>query len=224
MNFLNSIFKMNNVYALIALVAAAVISITFHEISHGYAAYFLGDKTAKIYGRLSLNPLNHIDWMGALCLILFHFGWAKPVPINLANTTKIKNKRVALILVSVAGPVSNFLLAFVFVFLYYLLINTSAFSVILIREFVLYMIYLNIGLGVFNLIPIPPLDGSKVVASVLKPAAFYKYLSFERYGSIVLLICFAIPFISDLISGILGFVRMGILNAFEAFVRTILGV
>ncbi len=224
MNFLNSIFKMNNVYALIALIAAAVISITFHEISHGYSAYFLGDKTAKIYGRLSLNPLKHIDWLGALCLVLFQFGWAKPVPVNLANTTKIKNKRVALVLVSIAGPVSNFLLALIFVFLYYLFISSSLLGIVIIREFVLYMIYLNIGLGVFNLIPIPPLDGSKVVASVLKPKAFYKYLSFERYGSIVLLICFAIPFVSDLLSGFLGIIRMGILNCFETLVRAILGV
>ncbi len=224
MDFLNSIFKMDNVYALIALVAAAIISITFHEISHGYAAYFLGDRTAKIYGRLSLNPLKHIDWIGALCLILFHFGWAKPVPVNLQNTTKIKSKRLALVIVSLAGPFSNFLLAFVFVFLYYLLLGTSVFDFLIVREFVLYMIYLNIGLGVFNLIPVPPLDGSKVVACFLKPNAFYKYLSFERYGSIILLICFAVPFLNNILSSVLGFLRMGILNGFEIFVRAVMGV
>jgi len=221
MNFLNSIFKMNNIYALIALVAAAIISITLHEIAHGYAAYFLGDKTAKFYGRLSLNPLKHIDWLGALCLVVFHFGWAKPVPINMAN---IKNKKLGLILVSLAGPVTNFLLAFIAVFLYYLLIGTKAMEFMVVSEFILYLIYLNIGLGIFNLIPIPPLDGSKVLASFLPPRAFYKYLSFERYGSLVLIICFAVPFLSDIVSKGLGFLRLGVLTGFEMFVRFVLGV
>ena len=221
MNFLNSIFKMNNIYTLIALVAAAIISITLHEIAHGYAAYFLGDKTAKFYGRLSLNPLKHIDWLGALCLVVFHFGWAKPVPINMAN---IKNKKLGLILVSLAGPVTNFLLAFIAVFLYYLLIGTKAMEFMVVSEFILYLIYLNIGLGIFNLIPIPPLDGSKILASFLPPRAFYKYLSFERYGSLVLIICFAVPFLSDIVSKGLGFLRLGVLTGFEMFVRFVLGV
>ncbi|MBO5453409.1 MAG: site-2 protease family protein [Clostridia bacterium] len=221
MGFLNSIFKMNNIYALIALVSAAIISITLHEIAHGYAAYFLGDKTAKIYGRLTLNPLKHIDWFGALCLVIFHFGWAKPVPINMAN---IKNRKLGLILVSLAGPLTNFILALIFVFVYYLLIVTDVMKIFVVSEFVLYMIYLNIGLGIFNLIPVPPLDGSKVLASFLPQKAFYKYLSFERYGSLVLLICFAVPFISNIVSAGLRYLRLGVLNGFEMFVRMILGV
>lgn len=180
LNFLN----IANIISLLMAAAAALISITVHEYCHGFAAYKLGDDTAKIYGRLSLNPLKHIDWFGAFCLVVFKFGWAKPVPINTYN---LKKPRRDIPIISLAGPVSNFLLAFVSLFIFYLVPVKEGFFLYL-RSFLMQMIFLNLGLGLFNLIPIPPLDGSKVLASFLPAGTAYKYLNFGRYGTLLLVL------------------------------------
>ena len=201
-------------------VVAAVLSITVHEVSHGFAAYKCGDNTAKIYGRLSLNPLMHIDWIGALCLVVFKFGWAKPVPLNSFN---FKNRKRDIIIVSLAGPVSNFILAFVAMLLVPVL-KVSSYPMQVLATFLITLVYLNIGLGVFNLIPIPPLDGSKILGEFLSGGAKYRYLSFERYGSLVLLLVFAIRPLNNIFSSFLGFLQGILLSGYLKIIELILGV
>lgn len=201
-------------------VVAAIISITIHEVSHGFAAYKCGDDTAKIYGRLSLNPLKHIDWIGALCLVVFKFGWAKPVPVNSFN---FKNKKRDIIIVSLAGPVSNFILAFVSMLLVSVLV-VSNYPTQVLATFLITLVYLNIGLGVFNLIPIPPLDGSKILGEFLSGGAKYRYLGFERYGSLVLLLVFALRPLNNIFSSVLGFLQGIVLSGYLKVIELILGV
>ena len=172
---------------------ALFIALTIHELSHGLVAYWFHDDTAKRAGRLTLNPLKHIDPIGAVMLILFRFGWAKPVPINPDNFSK---KKLGIVFSSLAGPISNFLMAFIFSIPYIIIatgehassLASVSFAYIAVRflsEFVL----LNIALGTFNLLPIPPLDGSKVLFSILPDWIYYEYiLRYERYGMILILI------------------------------------
>ena len=156
-----------------------LFAITIHEYSHGKAAFSLGDPTAKRAGRLSLNPIIHIDPIGALCLFLFNFGWAKPVPVN---TGYFKNKRRDTILMALSGPVANLAAAFLTgLFIRYFIL---AFEVYL--KVLLYMMLMNIGLGIFNLLPLPPLDGSHVLENLLRGDAARKYQKIGRYGPLVL--------------------------------------
>ena len=201
-------------------VVAAIISITVHEVSHGFAAYKCGDDTAKIYGRLSLNPLKHIDWIGAFCLVFFKFGWAKPVPVNQYN---FRNRKSGIIIVSLAGPVSNFVLAFVSMFLVSVLVITN-YPTQILATFLITLVYLNIGLGVFNLIPIPPLDGSKIIGEFLKGGAKYRYLSFERYGSLVLLLIFAIRPLNSIFTSFLVYFQQLLILGYRCVIEFILGV
>lgn len=143
---------------------AVLVCITFHEVAHGYAAYFLGDNTAKNQGRLTLNPLEHIDLMGFLALLFFRFGWAKPVPINYNNLKKPKRDGA---IIALAGPLANFVLAailFIAMQLFYRLNSEISMSV---ADFCAITAQISIGLGVFNLIPVPPLDGSHVIIPFL---------------------------------------------------------
>jgi len=160
---------------------AILPAIMFHELSHAYAAYLCGDTTAKQYGRISFNPLKHLDLIGTIMILLVGFGWAKPVPIN---PRMFKNFKLGTVIVSLAGPVSNFLLAFAA-----LLILTPIYrqEFALIIPFFIYLIIINIGLGVFNLIPIPPLDGSKILFALLPRSAYEFVLTYERYGFIILI-------------------------------------
>ncbi|MCL1819365.1 MAG: site-2 protease family protein [Oscillospiraceae bacterium] len=161
---------------------AVIVAVMFHEISHGLAAYALGDKTAKEQGRLSLNPLRHIDWIGLLMFVTLGFGWAKPVQVD---TRYFKNQRLGLAAVSFAGPVMNFLLAFVSIIAFEILLFFSA--SLGIMQFFLHLLQVNIVLGVFNLFPIPPLDGSKILGLILPEHIHMKILRYERYGMFVLI-------------------------------------
>jgi Zn-dependent protease len=159
-----------------------------HELAHGYTAHLLGDDTAKNQGRLTFNPIAHIDLIGMLMILFFGFGYAKPVPVNPRN---FKNQKGGMALTSLAGPVSNLIMAFISVFLFYFLsavINSSNVVVTIVLTFLYYAAYINVSLGVFNLIPIPPLDGSKIIASVLPNKIYYKYMMYERYVMIALII------------------------------------
>lgn len=172
-------------YILTAL--AVLITLTVHEFSHGYAAYKLGDTSAKDSGRLTLNPIKHIDPIGALCMLLFHFGWAKPVPVDLRNFKKPKRDFA---ITALAGPLSNLIFSVISAFLYLLtfklfsgVTTDSPFIFALMQNTVkfLYILHaVNIGLAIFNLIPIPPLDGSRLLAVILPERLYYKLLDNER--------------------------------------------
>lgn len=158
---------------------AVILAITLHEMAHGYASYCLGDDTAKSLGRLSINPLKHIDWIGAFCLLVFGFGWAKPVPINYS---KYKNGKAGIFVVALAGPLANVILAIISCGL------MMAVPVEILQDFFYMFAVINIGLGAFNLIPIPPLDGSKMLAVLLPSNIYQKIMRYEQYGFIVLII------------------------------------
>lgn len=228
---------------LILSAMAALIALTIHEYAHGYIAYRLGDNTAKSLGRLTLNPIKHIDPVGALCMILFHFGWAKPVPINPKN---FENPRKGFALTALAGPAINIIAGFFTGFLYLLCYSTfketnSAFLnnlEINILLFLLYFFSINIGLGVFNLIPVPPFDGSRILNVVLPDKLYFKVMKYERQiywgviawlflGQYVYMAFMSMPFIanssalsalarifslSDLLSDAINAIANGILN------------
>ncbi len=158
-----------------------LLAISVHELSHGFAAFKMGDPTAKYDGRLSLNPLKHIDPVGAVCLLLFRFGWAKPVRIN---PNYFKNLKRGTVVTALAGPISNFIMAYIGVILAVHVF--PLFPNIYFDTFLSYFILINLGLGVFNLIPIPPLDGSKIFLSLLPRKIYYEIMRYEQFGFLVL--------------------------------------
>lgn len=164
------------------VVPAALISIVFHEMCHGYVAYRLGDPTAKAEGRLSFNPLHHIDPIGLIMLIVFRFGWAKPVRVDMRYFRKPKRDMA---LVSLAGPASNFLLAVLSIVLLCVL-SFAGVQTNWVTAFFSYLTVISMGLGLFNLIPIPPLDGSKLLGALLPDSLYYRVLQYERYGMLLL--------------------------------------
>ena len=172
--------------ALMRLIAV-FLCLTVHETCHGLAAYALGDPTAKREHRLSLNPLHHIDWVGLACMLVLGFGWAKPVPVD---PRYFKKPKQGMAITALAGPVSNFLLALVL-----LLIARGVYLRALVTgqlsetwfSFLLNTASLSVGLGLFNLVPIPPLDGSKVLAVLLPDRAYNWLMRYERFGMLLLL-------------------------------------
>ena len=158
---------------------AVILAIVLHEMAHGYASHWLGDPTPKGSGRLSPNPLNHLDPIGTLCLFFFGFGWAKPVGIN---SRYYKNEKEGTCIVALAGPATNFIIACLSAFL------LNFFNAGLIGQFLYILLSINIGLGCFNLIPLPPLDGSKILATVLPDNLYWKFMSIERYSMIILML------------------------------------
>ena len=166
---------------------ATLLILTIHEYAHAYAAYKLGDNTARSLGRLSLNPIKHLDPIGALCMVFFHFGWAKPVPINARN---FKKPRRDFAITALAGPLTNLIFAFISAFLYLLIIALlkdvafeSEFLFRLVQnilDFIYIFHYINVGIALFNLIPVPPLDGSRILNVVLPPKAYFGIMRYER--------------------------------------------
>jgi Zn-dependent protease len=164
-------------------IPALLIAITFHEFAHARMAYHFGDSTAKDYGRMSLNPLKHLDPIGTLMILLVGFGWAKPVPIN---PYRFRSYRSGMLWVSFAGPLANFLLAFVSLFLFYALAGLNV-GASIVYQLVSIVVQLNILLGVFNLIPIPPLDGSKILTALAPRSMAGFFRQIEPYAPILLL-------------------------------------
>ena len=172
----------------LVVAAAALICITFHELCHGLTAYALGDDTAKQMGRLTLNPIRHVDLFGLLMLVTVKVGWAKPVPID---ARRFKNPRLGMAVTALAGPVSNVVLSAlaaavnsVCIFFYF---HFELPVLDWLATFSYYVFYISIGLAVFNILPFPPLDGSKVLFSLLPQRWYWWILRYERYGMFVLM-------------------------------------
>ena len=189
--------------------AAALLSITVHELCHGLAALALGDPTAKRAGRLSLNPLKHLDLVGLVLLVAARVGWAKPVPINPGY---FKNPRLGMAVTAVAGPVSNVLLGAAAVVLY------TVFAVLEIHlgqaffgylaNLFYYVLYISVGLAVFNLLPLPPLDGSKILFAILPEELYWKLMRYERYGMLAVVALL----LTGTLDGVLDFLREGLMG------------
>ncbi len=203
---------MQLIQQLIFLIPILLISLSFHEFLHGYASYKLGDPTPKINGRLTLNPLAHLDPIGSLVLLITRrFGWAKPVPIN---PNYYKNPRKGMMIVGIAGPGANFMLALLFSASIKLILNFSQYSlrgfggnfVNLLLQFLVMAIMINLSLAFFNLIPIPPLDGSKILRGFL-PAKFDQYFNKLEgpAGMVVLIILLYTGIIWNIIGPIINF-------------------
>jgi Zn-dependent protease len=187
--------------AFILIAVAFLFSVVIHEVAHGWVAYRMGDPTAKWLGRLTLNPLKHLDPIGTLMLFLVGFGWAKPVPINMNN---IADKRKGLIFVSSAGILANILLAFIAVFFSRLFFSSSiGFEAIIVYKVVREVFQINITLAALNLIPIPPLDGSKILMGIAPRETQYFLARLEPYGFFIIIGLLYLGVLSPLI-GLIG--------------------
>ena len=202
MNILSFIRNFDIVYWIVRIVVV-LLCISVHEAAHGFIAYKLGDNTAKWMGRISINPMRHLDPVGALCMLFFGFGWAKPVMVNSYN---FKNRKRGMALVSLAGPVSNLLLAFIGVVILKLMVVFSIPYIKILNDFVQLLILLNIGLCVFNLIPIPPLDGSKIFLSLLPNKMYYDIMRYEHLGWILLVVALSLGVLDPILSRVSFFI------------------
>ena len=190
--------------------AAVLLCLSVHETCHGLAALVLGDPTAKARHRLSLNPLRHIDWLGLAMMFVAGFGWAKPVPVN---PNYFKKPKQGMAVTALAGPASNFLLALLAMLISRLIYLYAPYNPVwqTVFDFCLYTVApLSIGLGLFNLLPLPPLDGSKVLAMFLPDRAYAVWMRYERYGMLVLL---ALSF-ADIGSSFISNAILGVYSAF----------
>lgn len=177
-----------NLQGLLAAIPAILVAITFHEFAHGKVAALLGDKTAEFQGRLTLNPLAHLDPVGTLLLIVAGFGWAKPVQVDPGQFRG--NKKKGMMYVALAGPLMNLVLGYLSAVALTLLIRTgySGGGAAYLQQFLYLMLFYNVVLAIFNLLPIPPLDGSKILGGLL-PYKYHGILdTLERYGFIILLV------------------------------------
>ena len=207
----------NALFSLVLTLPAVLIAITFHEFAHAFAADKLGDDTPRRQGRLTLNPLAHLDPVGSVMLVFAGFGWGKPVEINPSNFKRTISMSKGEAIVAIAGPLMNLLLAIIFTFLYFIIVKfATAFCLTQIGLIILTLIQttiiINIGLGVFNLIPLPPLDGSKVLKHFLP----YKVRDwFVRYSQVFYII-FVVLWVTDLagiiISPVISAVYTGIVS------------
>lgn len=189
-----------------------------HEFAHGFAATKLGDPTPRYQGRMSLNPMRHIDYVGSLMIFLVGFGWAKPVQVD---SRYFKNPKSGMALTALAGPLSNIIVAFIASFLsnviafisYIVALNTAGAYILFFLNLIFYYItIINISLAVFNLVPIPPLDGSKILAVLLPDRIYYQLMRYEKYFMIVLMV---LIFYGSSFSNVLGRIDTAIFDAFD---------
>ncbi|NTV91125.1 MAG: site-2 protease family protein [Clostridiales bacterium] len=221
---------MEKIMQYVYMIIVILVSLTFHEVAHGYVSYRLGDPTAKNQGRLTLNPIRHLDSIGTIMMaasLIYGagFGWAKPVPIN---PNYYKNNKSGTMLTSVAGPAANLLLAFVAAFpVAYISIkyynnypSALDYRMIILNLFYMFL-YANINLAIFNLIPMPPLDGSKILAGILPDRIYFRLMEYERYGGIIfLIILLAFPGqFSTVLNAVSKPISQFMLNAAEPVVR-----
>lgn len=209
--------RFDNLLSTALAVAASLLCIVVHETCHGLIAWWLGDGTAKNAGRLTLNPLRHIDIVGLAMMAILKFGWAKPVPIDMRN---FKNPKAGMAVTAAAGPISNILLAFVFLLIrsavmgLYLERSGGVGGWLVLNEFLEYVIVISAGLAVFNLIPISPLDGSKILFAFLPQEAYFKLMRYERYGMLVLLLLVWLDVGGSYLSGAIGAVCQWMIGLF----------
>lgn len=205
-------------FALLASIPGVLIAITFHEFAHGYAAYKLGDNTAKMEGRLSLNPLDHLDPIGCLLLLFAGFGWGKPVHVNPSNYTRKMSMEKGEAIVSLAGPLMNFILAIIFTLIYFAIYKFAGLGFIysttgrIIMLLISATISINIGLGVFNLIPLPPLDGSKIIMPFLPYNAKQWFRNNEYIFYIVFVVIWVTGIAGRIISPVIELIATGIMT------------
>lgn len=217
-----------NLLSLLLTIPGVLVAITFHEYAHGFVAEKLGDDTPRNQGRLSLNPLAHLDPIGVIMLIFAHIGWGKPVQINPNNFTRKISARTGEAIVALAGPLINFILAFLFAIIYYAIATFAtsfAFTTTvgnIIMTMVQYTVIVNIGLGVFNLIPLPPLDGSKILMAFLPYNGKRWFEEHTQLFYIIFLIIWITPLsgmiISPIISGITSGIDWIVSSIFSLFV------
>lgn len=204
--------------SLIANIPALMIGFAFHEFAHAWVADRLGDPTPRSQGRLTLNPFVHLDLFGTLMALLYQFGWAKPV---MTNPQYFKgNKLRGRMLVSLAGPLMNLLTAFVALFLWYLLMHWfhgSAWSGVFALMFKA-IVLMNLGLGIFNLLPIPPLDGFGILGGLLPERIVYRLFALEQYGMIILVLLL----FTDILSRVLFPAVNGIAYAYQTIITLVL--
>lgn len=213
-----SVSAIELVISFFAVFVIILLVFPIHECSHGLAAKLLGDDTAERQGRLTLNPLSHIDPMGALMMLIFPIGWARPVPVNISRCHKVKG-RTAMAITAAAGPLSNLIMTYIFVIIYKIIyysidpqvyLDNSAMQYLPLAF--LYIANLNLYLGLFNLLPIPPLDGSKILFSFLKPKWTY---FFARYQQIITMAFFALLFFTPVFRTILSGLSGILMNVFD---------
>ncbi len=212
------------------LLPALLIALTIHEYSHGRMAYYLGDNTAKAHGRLTLNPLDHMDPIGLLMLAIAGFGWAKPVPVNPVNFRRDVPMRKGMLLVALAGPMSNLITAFIFLGVaeaYVRLVlgqTVGAYHPIfllysLTHPIIRWIVMLNIFLAIFNLIPVPPLDGSRILRAILPRNMEHIFYTLDQYGFVILILII----VTNVISMVMGPVATVVLTILHLPYQLILG-
>lgn len=214
--------SMDLIVNLLARVFIIFCVLPFHEFAHAFVAQKFGDDTARLSGRLTLNPLAHVDPFGALMIIIAGFGYAKPVPVNVGRFKRGKRKQ-QMALVALAGPVSNIIMAFISMMIFvgiHRITNFSSEMAYYLYLFFFYACSVNISLAVFNLIPIPPLDGSRILNAVLPDKYYYKLMQYERY---IIMLVFVLIF-TNVLDGPISFASSLIFNALNAVVEGIYNI
>ena len=206
--------NMNDIILQIIILAPPILlALTLHEFAHGYVAYRFGDPTAKNLGRLTLNPFKHLDPLGTLAFFIIKIGWAKPVPVNPAY---FRDPRKDMLWVALAGPAVNLILAVLSALsvkvLWFIAVSIpysplAEAILVPLNEVLLASVWINLVLCIFNFLPIPPLDGSRIVAGILPPRLAHQYHSFERYGFVIILLLAFSGLLSKMILPIIGFAR-----------------
>jgi len=208
----------DSILQFIILAPPLLLALTFHEFAHGYVAFRLGDPTAQVSGRLTLNPLKHLDPLGTIAFFIFHFGWAKPIPVNPAY---FKEPQKDMLWVALAGPVTNLALAVISALMVkavVLLAQSIPYSVlgeailVPLNSTLIASVWINLVLCIFNFLPIPPLDGSRILTGILPPGLARSYMSIERYGFILLIILAATGVLAKLIIPLISFANSLLLS------------